>query len=436
MNSSQRRVVITGMNVICPVGSSKEALWDGLVAGRSGVVPLQRPASGVLPMSFGAPVDDFEGKIDDFGELEKEQKKLIRKGLKVMCRECQMGVATAQKALTDAGLKPADVDPERTGISYGADYMVTEPEEFSEGIREAMDGNGDVSMKQWPVAGMPKMSPLWLLKYLPNMPASHLAIFNQFRGPNNSLTLREASGNMTLGEAAGILMQQRADVMLVGSTGTRLHPMKLVHCVQQEEVATDGLEPQRASRPFDRDHCGAVCGEGAGALVMECYEAAKRRGATVYGELLAHASSAVSSPDRVNRRQRAMENVLHAVLQRAGLQPSQIGHVHAHGLSTRSCDREEARAIRAVFGDVAVPVVAAKSHFGNLGAGGGVVELVASVMAMNHGQLFPVLNYENPDPECPLEVVADGAAVPGRCFINLSVTPQGQASAVLIGAVH
>lgn len=435
MSPSQRRIVISGANVICPLGSSKEELWDGLSSGRSAVGPLSSMPAGVLPMSFGAAAEQFEGRIDDFGELDKDQKKSIRKGLKVMCRECQMGVATAQKALADAGLKSGDLDPERTGINYGADYMISEAEEFSEGIRACLDGEQGFAMPQWPTAGMPKMSPLWLLKYLPNMPASHLAIYNQFRGPNNSVTLREASANITVGEATGILFQGRADVMLVGATGTRLHPMKMVHCVQQEEVATDACDPHRASRPFDRDRCGAVCGEGAAAIILEDLDAARNRGATLYGEVVSYASSAVAGRRLAARRQQAMQNVLQAVLKRAQLEPNDIGHIHAHGLSTRSCDQEEAQAIRSVFGDCRVPIVAAKSNFGNLGAGGGMVELIASLMAMNHGTLFAALNYENPDPDCPVDLVVDNSSAAGRCFINLNVTPQGQASAVLIRGV-
>ena len=233
-----------------------------------------------LPVRFGGEARQFTGEIDDFGPLEKEQKKAIRKGLKVMCRECQMGVAAAQLALADAGLKLGTLDPDRTGISFGTDYMLSVPEEFTEGIVQCLDAARPVPVLRAGAAeGMTKMSPLWLLKYLPNMPASHLAIYNDFRGPNNSMTMREAAANAALGEAYQIILRGSADAMLVGATGTRLHPMKMVHAVQQEEVAAGDGDPAAASRPFDRDRRGMVLGEGAGAVVLEELSAAQARGA-------------------------------------------------------------------------------------------------------------------------------------------------------------
>ncbi len=284
MSSTPRRVVITGIGVICPLGSSKEALWDALDQRRSGVNLLETPPSSgetaalpPLPIRIGAEARQFTGDIDDFGPLDKEQKKAIRKGLKVMCRECQMGVAAAQWALADAGVKLGSLDPDRTGISFGSDYMLSAPEEFSEGIVQCLDEQGRFQFARWGGEGMTKMSPLWLLKYLPNMPASHLAIYNDFRGPNNSLTMREAAANTALGEAFQIILRGSADVMLVGATGTRLHPMKAVHAVSQEEVVLDGDDPAAASRPFDRDRRGAVLGEGAGAIVLEDLDHATAR---------------------------------------------------------------------------------------------------------------------------------------------------------------
>ncbi len=434
MTIAPRRVVITGMGVISPLGSSKEALWEALSQGRSGIGPFTLDLFRSLPVPFGGETPQFTGDIDNFGPLDKEQKKSIRKGLKVMCRECQMGVAAAQLALADAGLKIGGVDPDRTGISFGADYMLSIPEEFTEGIHQCLDEQGRFQFDRWGTEGLAKMSPLWLLKYLPNMPASHLAIYNDFRGPNNSLTLREAGANAALGEAQQIIQRGHADVMLVGATGTRLHTMKTMQVLQQEEVYTGDGEPSAACRPFDRDRRGMVLGEGAGAIVLEELEYAKARGATIYGEVMSAASSAAAGPHLVAQRDTAMQNVMQAVLKIANAKADDVGHLHAHGLSTRTCDIDEAKAIGQVFGSRAkpLPVTAAKSYFGNLGAGSGMIELVASLLAMQNDHLFPTLNYTTPDAECPVAVVCDGDAKPGDSFINLSVTPQGQASAVLV----
>jgi 3-oxoacyl-[acyl-carrier-protein] synthase II len=434
MTSAARRVVITGIGVESPLGSTKDALWEGLSQRRSGVERLALGGAEPLPTSFGAAVRQFTGEIDDFGPLEKEPKKAIRKGLKVMCRECQMGVAAAQLALADAAIKPGSVDPDRTGISFGADYMLSVPDEFSEGVVQCRDEQGRFQFPRWGTEGMAKMSPLWLLKYLPNMPASHLAIYNDFRGPNNSLTLREAAANAALGEAYQIILRGSAEVMLVGATGTRLHPMKMIHAFQQEEVAAGDGDPASASRPFDRDRRGMVLGEGAGAILLEELASATARGATIYGEVLGAASGSVSGRRLVARRDRAMVNALQAVLTAAGATVDEVGHLHAHGISTRTSDAEEARAIQEVFAarSTPLPVVAAKSYFGNLGAGSGMVELIASLLALRHDRLFPILNYATPDPECPVAAVRDGDVPPGASFINLNVTPQGQAAAVMV----
>jgi 3-oxoacyl-[acyl-carrier-protein] synthase II len=434
MSSKQRRVVITGIGLVCPLGSTKEALWDALQNSRSGVGPLTVMPPDALPIHAAGESGQFTADIEDFGPLEKEQKKQIRKALKAMCRECQMGVAVAQLALADAGIETGKVDPERIGISYGTDYMLSLPEEFNEGIRQCTNEAGEFEFPRWGGEGLPKMSPLWLLKYLPNMPASHVAIFNDLRGPSNSLTSREAGSNLAIGEAYQIIRRGNADAMVCGATGTRLHTMKILHAFSQEEISCRNGDPTAVSRPFDRNRSGMVLGEGAGAIILEELGHAQARGATIYGEVAAASSRAAAAPHLIARRRLALANVLRALLHDSGFQPGEIGHIHAHGLSTQSCDVEEAQAIVEVFGDhsLQLPIVAAKSYFGNLGAGSGMVELIASTLALGVGTLFATLNYEVPDLACPIHVVRDKSTPAGQRFINLNVTPQGQASGVMV----
>jgi 3-oxoacyl-[acyl-carrier-protein] synthase II len=434
MNSSSNRVVITGMGVVSPLGSSKENLWDGLAAARTAIGPLTMSAEGVLPLKFAAEAQQFTGEIDNFGPLDKEQKKAIRKGTKVMCRECQMGVAAAQIALADAGLTAGKFKPERIGVSYGSDYMVSLPDDFVEGIQQCTDGDSRFHFEKWGTDGIDKMNPLWLLKYLPNMPASHIAMYNDLQGPSNSVTIREASSNIAMGEAYQAILRGAADIMLAGCTGTRLNPSKVMHVALQEELASPDVEPCKASRPFDLHRTGMVLGEGAGAVILESAAAAQARGAAIYGEIIAAASSCVAGRRQLANRRQALENVLKSLLAAAELKPEDIGHINAHGLGTRSCDIEEAQAISAIFGDRAklVPVLAVKSSIGNIGAAGGIVEMIASVMAMKHGHLFAALNHETPDHECPVFLPSDNSVEAGSTFINLSVTPQGQASGVVV----
>lgn len=226
-------------------------------------------------------------------------------------------------------------------------------------------------------------------------------------------------------------------MMVAGATGTRVHPMKSVHAVQSEQLAGNGGDPAAASRPFDRDRTGMVLGEGAGAIVLEELRSARARGARIYGELVGAGSSSVVDRRNVAHCDQALANAIRACLRDASCTAEAVGHVHAHGLSTIKSDVEEARALQVIFGDrtASVPVVAAKSHFGNLGAGSGVVELIASVLALEAGRLFPVLNYTTPDPEChPVAAVTNCEVPAGNSFLNLSTTPQGQAAAVMVTA--
>jgi 3-oxoacyl-[acyl-carrier-protein] synthase II len=432
-----RRVVVTGLGVITPLGSTLEAYWEGLVTGRSGVTSLEVFPNEFLPTACAGQIHDFTGGIDDFGALDGERKKAIRKGIKLMCRECQMGVAAAQRALDHAGLTAGGFDPERAGVVYGSDYMLSDPREFNAGMDACTDGERQFHFDRWGQTGMPQLSPLWLLKYLPNMPACHIAIYNDLRGPNNSLTQREASANLAVGEAFRTIQRGSADIMVAGATGTRLHLMKTLHVAQQEELAPHGVPAAEASRPFDRQRAGMVLGEGSAALILEHLESAVARGARIYGEIGGSGSSFVADRRLVAKRGQALANAIRSTLREADVSPASVGHIHAHGLSTRSCDVEEANAIREVFNGASdeIPVVAAKSHFGNLGAGSGAAELVASVLALSAGELFPVLNYQHPDPECRLRIVNSASVSAGRSALNLSVTPQGQASAVLVRAM-
>jgi 3-oxoacyl-[acyl-carrier-protein] synthase II len=210
--------------------------------------------------------------------------------------------------------------------------------------------------------------------------------------------------------------------------------MKALHAVIQEEIAHSEQDPQRASRPFDMNRSGMVLGEGAGAILMEELGAAQARGARIYAEIVGAGSSSVIDRSRVAQRAKALGNAIRSTLRDAGFTVADIGHINAHGLGTRSGDAEEAAAIREVFNgrSTSVPVTAAKSYFGNLGAGGGIVELIAGTLALAHNQLFPILNYETPDPECPVAAVTGRDIPPGDSFLKLSVTPQGQASCLLI----
>ncbi|MCC9642055.1 beta-ketoacyl synthase [Rhodopirellula sp. JC740] len=437
--SSAQRVVITGIGVISPLGNTPDELLTGLRENKSGIAPFTQIPTDALPISNGAEANQFTGHISDYGPLEKTLQRTIRKGSKVMCREIEMGVAAAQLALHHGGHNPDDFDRDRTGVVYGCDYIMSLPEEYAEGIA-ACTTDGEFDFTKWGDLGLPKVNPLWLLKYLPNMPASHIAIYNDLRGPNNSITLREASAGAALSEAVSTISRGHADALVVGSTGSRVHTLRTLHASMQENLASDTEDPTQMSRPFDATRDGSVVGEGAGALLCESLEHAEKRGATIYGEIIACSSSAVGPAAGDQPARTGFANVLRGVIRSARENgsaesdgPVKVGHIHAHGLSDVDTDTCEAAAIADVFGfpEAQPPVTTAKGHLGNIGAGSGMVEMIASLQCLG-SELFPIRNLNELDASCPIAAVTSNDRPAGDSFINLNITPQGQASAVWI----
>lgn len=436
--ASRRRVVITGMGAVCPLGNDAHQLPSALRSRSSGIRRFTQLPLDVLPVSAGGEAVDFTGSIDNYGPMEKKLQRTIRKGSKVMCREIEMGVAVAQLAMNDAGLTTENRDRDRIGVVYGCDYIMSLPEEYASGIQHCLNENGEFEFERWGADGKPQVNPLWLLKYLPNMPASHIAIYNDLRGPNNSLTVREASPGAAIGEAFSTISRGHADILVVGSTGSRIHPLRTLHASLQEELASNRDDAATMCRPFGSDRDGTVVGEGAGAMIFETLEHANARGAHIVGEVVGAGSTAVGPPGNAagheNYIELAVTNALRAAMR--DTDASEIGHVHAHGAGTVVGDAQEAAGIANVFGDAASqpPVTTAKGHFGNLGAGGGMVEIIASLGSLG-GDLFPIQNLETVDGACPINAcVADGVPAGDR-FVSVNYTPQGQATAVQIRAM-
>lgn len=434
---SSKRVVITGLGVVSPIGSELQTLWDNLIHGRSGIARLNSLPAADRTFEFGAEVKDFSGAIEDYGPMDKALQRSIKKNMKVMCREIEMGVAAAQKALTHSGLDENRV-PERCGCLFGCDYILTRPEEFADGLnhcRHQVGAEGGIErlVAAWPEQGLPKVNPLWLLKYLPNMPNSHVSIYNDFRGPNNAITVREVSMHLSLAEASSIIQRGAADVMLVGATGSRIHPLRTTQVVLSEKVASVQEDPTTMSRPFDSSCDGAVLGEGAGAVIIESLEHAQSRGAKIWGEILANSATMVGSSVDASQLRRSMYHALRSTLAKSQQLLGSHWHLHAQGLSIPDGDRAEAAAIADLFSDTgqAAPVTAAKSYFGNLGAGGAAVELICSLLALEHGSLFPIRNLKRAIPEATWQA-AHADTPSGSGFVHSSYSLQGQVACVAV----
>ncbi len=415
------QIVITGMGVVSPIGIGGEAVWASLRDRRSGVRDLGLFRGPDLPPPFGADVADFDPK----------QAVRPRKSLKVMSRDIQLAFAAADAACEQAGHQAAPFDPDRMGVLFGAEPIPCDLDELVGAFRACV-ASGQFDFHRWGERAFPEMFPLWMLKYLPNMPACHIAIAQDARGPNNSMTLGDVSSLLAVAEAVRVIERGHADVIVAGGASSRISPALWVRSGVFHYSRRDG-DPTAASRPFDAERDGMVPGEGAAAFVLETRSHAEARGAAVLGRVLGYASAFEPTRPGQPLSGKAIRSAVTQALAYAGLRPDEIGHVNAHGMSTRHDDRIEAQAIHATLGDV--PVFAPKSYFGNLGPGGGAVEMAASVLALAHGTVPPTLNYEHPDPECPVNVVG-GQGAPARqpTALLLNHTPYGQAAAVVLGA--
>lgn len=428
---SARDVVITGIGIFSPVGIGREKFWSGISSGKTGIRRIQLSPFIGTPDCVGGEVSDFHDEA-----AKKLYLKSLRKNLKVMCRDIQLGVAAAIQAMEDAGLPPGSVPAERIGIDFGANLMSSPPEVLVGGVVKSLaekEGQPAFDFDKWGSDGLRGMEPLWLLCYLPNMPGCHIGIALDARGPNNSITHDEASGCLAIAEAANIIRRDRADVMVTGVTGTRLQTAKACQ-YSKWDILADGPAETRC-RPFDRDRTGEVLAEASCTLILEAREHAEARGAKILGTVLGCGASTVSGRDGTPDEASAVYQAASAAASKAGISAEEIGHVNASASGHPLRDQMEAAGIRRFLGGAAdrVPVTAIKSYMGSSGSGAGLCEIAASLLGLQHGVIPMTLNYHTADPAAPLNVVhGEHLATSGKVFLKTSVTRMGQASAVII----
>lgn len=422
------RIVVTGVGVVSPVGVGGGDFWSRLSTGRSGIDVLRRVPTTGLQSRLGAEIHDFDPVAHIY------QKKFIR----LMSRDVQLGVASASMAMKDAGLSRGDVDPERLGVEFGAGHIATSPEDLADAAR-ALKEIVDPSLfaNRFGADSMDHIGPLWLLKQLPNMPACHVAMEHDARGPNNTITSSESSAILALSEGVRTIERGAADVMIVGACSSHMQPVELTR-VQSYESLSHADDPEAACRPFDLHRNGTVIGEGAGAFVIERYEHAIARGATIYGEILGVGAGSDGAGKENHANGVGLQRAVQNALRRASLTPRDLGHINAHGKGTILDDLAEAKAYHAVLGSVAetIPVTALKSYFGHFDAGAGAVELVGSILALKHGEIPQTVNYRTPDPLCRLQIVHDGPRrMTAGVALSVNRTRMGQSAAAVIRAI-
>jgi 3-oxoacyl-[acyl-carrier-protein] synthase II len=411
------------MGVFSPIGIGTEPFWTALCEGRSGIRPLPMFDDATLPTPFGGQVDHFDPK----------QYVRPRKSLKIMNRDIQLGFAAADMACVDAGLHENSPDPERFGVMLGADMMPCDLDELVGAYRNCII-DGRYEHDRWGQAFVADLFPLWMLKYLPNMPACHIGIAQDARGPNNSITLGEVSTLSAISEAARVLDRGQADVLIAGGVSSRTH--SALWCRHQVVGQSQHFQdPTGASRPFDAQRDGIVHSEGAAAVILEKQERAQQRGAKILARVLGYAASFEPHRQGQPLQGAAIRRAIVSALDAAELTPAEVGFVAAHGASTLDGDRIEAQAIHDTLGDV--PVTAPKSSFGHLGAAAGSLETILCILALQHQLIPPTLNYEHPDPQCPINVVhGQPAPLNHPTALVLSYSPNGQAVAMVLGGAE
>ncbi len=399
-----RRVVVTGLGVIAPNGIGKEAFWKACVDGQSGIGPIRCFDASAHPIRIAGEVHDFN--VADYIPHSH------RKSLKIMGRAARFGAAAAGMAVRDAGLDLAREDPERVGVVMGSGLIPIDLPEVATVLAKACDADGKVHPDRLGRQGSHALFPLWLLKYLPNMTAAHISLIHNAQGPNNTVVTACAAGTQAVGEGFRLIARDDADLVLAGGADSRLDPLLLLAYSALGAISPAHRPPEEVSRPFDGQRDGFVLGEGAGVLLLEELEHAKRRGAVIYAEVVGLGSSfdayAVTKPDP---EARGAARAIRWALNEAHVDAGDVDYINAHGTSTRLNDQMETTAVKRVFGEGAraLPLSSIKSMVGHLIGAAGAVEAAALALTLHAGVLPPTINHTTPDPECDLDYVPNCA---------------------------
>jgi 3-oxoacyl-[acyl-carrier-protein] synthase II len=409
----QKRVVVTGLGAVTPIGNDARSTWDAAVAGRSGIDWITAFDPGDSPVRVAGEVKGFDPTgLDDPRELRRLDRYVL------------LALGAAREAVADAGLD-GTYDADRVGILFGSAIG---------GFLGIME-QADVLRER----GARRVAPTFIPSVLVDAASGQLAISLGYRGPNYAPVSACATGSHAIGEAAEVIRRGDADAVLAGGSEACLHPLILAGFVAMRGLAVEAERPPRASRPFDATRNGFVMSEGACVLVLEELDAARARGATVYAEILGYGASNdahhMAQPDPEST---GVKEMMRAALRRAGVEPSRVGYINAHGTSTPLGDLAETKAIKEVFGDHAyeLAVSSTKSVTGHCFGAAGAIEAMMCVRAVHEGMLPPTMNYETPDPECDLDYVPNEAR---RVEVDVALSNAmglgGHNGCVLVGRV-
>lgn len=399
----KRRVVITGIGSVTPLGLTLEETWQGLLAGKSGIGPIRLFDASTFPTTFAAQVPDF-----DLKPYVKDPAPYAKAG-----RNVRFAMAAARMAFEDAGLAPNAVDRSRFGIYMGSGEGILDFDNLVASIARGTQDDGRVNIVPFAEFGLRTYDGLRELEQEPNMPANHLAAEYGLAGPAYSCLTACAASTQAVGEALDLLRTGRVDRMLAGGTHSMIHPLGVMGFNLLTAISTEPKDqPWRASRPFDRDRGGFVLGEGSTIMVLEELEAARKRGARILAEMVGFGTSADAyRMTDIQPEGRGAAAAMRMALADARVEPEAIDYISAHGTGTTENDKVETLAVKLVFGDAApkVPMSSVKSMLGHLIAAAGATELATCVLAIRDQILPPTINLDTPDPECDLDYVPNQA---------------------------
>jgi 3-oxoacyl-[acyl-carrier-protein] synthase II len=397
----RRRVVVTGLGCVTPVGNDVKSMWQSLRNGANGVGPISHFDAANFPTKFAAEVKNFQ-----LGDHYERPERFDLAG-----RNVKFAVAAAVQAVKDSGLLDTPLDPTQFGVYLGAGEGQQDFTIFMNMISQARQ-NGELDLERFTKSGIERLNPQQELEQEPNMPAGHLAALFNAQGPNLNCLTACAASSQAIGEATEIIRRGDAEVMLSGGAHSMIHPFGVTGFNLLTALSTRNEDPLHASRPFDKTRDGFVLGEGAGMLILEELERAKSRNAPIYGEVVGYGSSADAYRiTDIHPEGRGATACMKMALRDARLNPDDIDYINAHGTSTVVNDKVETMAIKQACGSAApgIPISSIKSMMGHLIAAAGSVEAITCLVAIRDDVLPPTLNYQTRDPECDLDYVPNVA---------------------------
>jgi len=394
----KRRVVVTGVGALTPVGNDVATMWESQLKCRNGVGAITHFDASRFPTKFAAEVRDY-----DFESQVEDPKRFVDAG-----RNVRFAIGAARQAVEDSGIHAnPKFNPARFGVYLGAGEGQQNFLQFMSLVTEAWR-DGKVDLKNFTESFICRMNPRFELELEPNMPAAHLSSLFNAQGPNLNCLTACAASSQAIGEATEIIRRGDADMMLSGGAHSMIHPFGVTGFNLLTALSERNDSPQTASRPFDLNRDGFVLGEGAGMLILEELQHAKARGAKIYGEVRGYGSTADAYRiTDIHPEGRGAISCIRMALRDAELNPEDIGYVNAHGTSTKVNDQVETMAIKGGLGEHAwnTPVSSIKSMMGHLIAAAGAVEAITCLLAIRDGVLPPTANYETPDPDCDLDYI-------------------------------